>query len=78
MSAIAEITRADVALALDEAKARFARADIALKGFRFSYPAQTEEFEKWKELRESWDQRDEELQAAYEDLKDFDRGNLKG
>ncbi len=76
MSAIAEITREDIVLALDEANARFARADAALKGFRFSCPAKTEEFEKWKQLRESWDQRDEELQAAWEDLKDFDRGKL--
>ena len=76
MSALTDITRADVARALDEAKARFERADAALKSFRFSYPATSAEFEKWKELRESWDQRDEELQAAREDLRDFDRGNL--
>ena len=76
MSAIVDITRDDVVRALDEAKARFDRADSSLKRFRFSYPAKTEEFAKWKELRESWDQRDEELQAAREDLKDFDRGNL--
>lgn len=76
MSAIEDITREDVARALDEAKARFERADTALKSFRFSYPAKTEEFETWKELRESWDQRDEELQAAREDLRDFNRGNL--
>jgi len=76
VSAIADITREDVVLALDEAKARFASADAALKCFRFSYPAMTEEFEKWKQLREAWDQRDEELQAARADLKDFDRGNL--
>lgn len=76
MSGIADITREDILKALEEAKARFSRADAALKCFRFSYPASSEEFEKWKELRESWDQRDEELQAAREDLKDFDRGNL--
>ena len=76
MSAIAEITREDVVQALDEARARFSHADAALKGFRFSYPASSEEFEKWKVLRESRDQRDEELQAAREDLRDFDRGNL--
>ena len=76
MSAIAEITRADVLKALDEAKARFSGADEALKRFRFSYPATTGQFEKWKELRESWDQRDEELQAAFADLKDFDKGKL--
>ena len=76
MSAIVDITREDVLKALEEAKARFSRADAALKGFKFSYPPSTGEFEKWKELRESWDQRDEELQAAREDLKDFDRGNL--
>lgn len=62
--------------ALDEAKARFSRADAALKCFRFSYPATAEEFEKWKELRELWDQSDEELQAAHEALKDFYRGSL--
>ncbi len=78
MSAIVDITREDLLKALEEAKARFSRADAALKCFRFSYPASTQEFEKWKELRESWDQRDEELQAAREDLKDFDRGNLTG
>jgi hypothetical protein len=76
VSAIEEITRVDVTRALDEAKARFERADTALKNFRFSYPAKTEEFATWKELREAWDQRDEELQAAHEDLRDFDRGNL--
>jgi Rad3-related DNA helicase len=76
VSAITEITREDVVRVLDEAKARFSCADSALKCFRFSYPARTEEFEKWKELRETWDQRDEELQAAHEDLKDFDKGNL--
>jgi hypothetical protein len=76
VSAIEEITREDVIRALDEAKARFERADAALKNFRFSYPVKTEEFATWKELRETWDQRDEELQAAREDLRDFDRGNL--
>ena len=76
MSAVADITREDVVRSLDEAKARFARADADLKSFRFSYPADPGEFEKWKDLRESWDQRDEELQVAREDLKDFDRGNL--
>ena len=76
MSAILEITRQDVLKALEEAKARFSRADAALKCFRFPYPPSTADFEKWKELREAWDQRDEELQAAREDLKDFDRGNL--
>jgi hypothetical protein len=76
VNAIADITREDVVRVLDEAKARFSRADAALKSFRFSYPAKTEEFETWKKLRESWDQRDEELQAAREDLKDFDRGRL--
>ncbi len=76
MSALADITRADVLQAVEEARARFARADAELKSFRFSYPAGSEDFEKWKQLREAWDQRDEELQAAREDLKDFDRGNL--
>jgi hypothetical protein len=76
VSAIEEITREDVARALDQAKARFERADAALKNFRFSYPVKTEEFATWKDLRETWDQRDEELQAAREDLRDFDRGNL--
>ena len=76
VSAIVDITRDDVVKALEEAKARFERADAAFKVFRFSYPATTDDFEKWKQLRESWDQRDEELQAAREDLKDFDKGNL--
>jgi hypothetical protein len=76
VNAIADITRGDVARALDDAKAKFARADAALKYFQFSYPAKAEEFEMWKQLRESWDQRDEELQTAREDLKDFDRGSL--
>lgn len=61
---------------LDEAKERFIRADAALKTFRFSYPAKPEEFEEWKQLRGEWDQRDEELQAAREDLRDFDHGKL--
>jgi hypothetical protein len=76
VSAVANITREDVVRALEEARERFVRADTAIKCFQFSYPAKTEEFEKWKELRESWDQRDEELQTAREDLRDFDRGNL--
>jgi hypothetical protein len=76
VSPVANITREDVVRALEEARERFVRADTAIKCFQFSYPAKTEEFEKWKELRESWDQRDEELQTAREDLRDFDRGNL--
>lgn len=61
---------------LDEAKERFIRADAALKTFRFSYPAKPEQFEEWKQLRDAWDQRDEELQGAREDLRDFDHGKL--
>ena len=76
MSALIEITREDVVQALDEAKERFVRADAALKTFRFSYPAKSEEFEEWKRLTDAWDQRDEELQAAREDLRDFDHGKL--
>ena len=76
MSALAAITRDEVASAVAEAGVRFARADAALKNFKFSYPATEVDFEKWKELRRTWDQRDEELQAAREDLRDFDRGNL--
>jgi hypothetical protein len=76
MSALIEITREEVVQSLDEARERFLRADAALKTFRFSYPAKPEEFEEWKQLRDVWDQRDEELQAAREDLKDFDHGKL--
>ncbi len=76
VSALIEITREDVAGVLDEAKERFIRADAALKIFRFSYPAKPEEFEQWKQLRDAWDLCDEELQAAREDLRDFDRGKL--
>ena len=76
MSALLEITREDVLRALDESKARFIHADAALKSFRFLYPAKSEEFETWKRLRDVWDQRDEELQAAREDLRDFDHGKL--
>jgi len=76
VSALIEITREGVVRALDEAKERFIRADAALKTFRFSYPAKSDEFEEWKQLRDAWDQRDEELQAAREDLKDFDSGKL--
>ena len=76
MSGVLEITREDVLRALDEAKDRFIRADAALKSFRFSYPAKSEEFEEWKRLRDVWDQRDEELQATREDLRDFDHGKL--
>jgi hypothetical protein len=76
VSALIEITREDVFQALDEAKERFIRSDAALKTFRFSYPAKLEEFEEWKQLRDVWDQRDEELQAAREDLRDFDHGKL--
>jgi hypothetical protein len=76
MSALIDITREDLVIALDEARARFLLADAALKSFQFSCPARGGDFDKWKELRESWDQRDEELQTAREDLKDFDKGNL--
>lgn len=76
MSALIEITREEVVRALDEAKERFIRADSALKTFRFSYPAKSEEFEEWKQLGDEWDQRDEELQAAREDLRDFEHGKL--
>jgi len=76
VSALIEITREDVVRALDEAKDRFIRADSALKTFRFSYPAKSEEFEEWKQLGDAWDQRDEELQAAREDLRDFEHGKL--
>jgi hypothetical protein len=76
MSALIEITREEVVQSLDEARERFLRADAALKTFRFSYPAKPEEFEEWKQLRDVWDQRDEELQAAREDLRDFDHGKL--
>ena len=78
MSALIEITRDDVVRALEEARERFVRADTALKTFRFSYPAKSEQFEEWKQLRDAWDQRDEELQAAREDLRDFDCGKLTG
>jgi hypothetical protein len=76
VSALPEITREDLVRALDEAKERFILADSALKFFRFSCPAKSEEFEEWKRLRDAWDQRDEELQAAREDLRDFDHGKL--
>ena len=76
MSVLHDITREDIVRALDESRERFARADFALKSFQFSYPAKSEEFEEWKRLRDLWDQRDEELQAAHEDLRDFDHGKL--
>ena len=76
VSVLIEINREDLVRALEEAKERFIRADSALKSFRFSYPAKSEQFERWKQLRDVWDQRDQELQAAYEDLKDFDHGKL--
>lgn len=75
MSALLEITREEVLRALDEAKDKFIRADAALKSFRFSYPAKPEEFEEWKRLRDVWDERDEELQVAHEDLKDVMHGS---
>lgn len=59
-----------------EAQQRFVRADAALKTFRFSYPPKPEEFEEWKQLTDAWDQRDEELQASREDLRDFDLGKF--
>jgi hypothetical protein len=76
VGALIEITREDVVRVLEEAKERFIRADAALKTFRFSYPAKSEQFEEWKQLRDEWDQRDEELQTAREDLRDFDHGKL--
>jgi hypothetical protein len=62
--------------ALNAAAEKFERADAALKSFRFSYPAQAEQFEEWKRVRDSWDQCDQELQSARENLRDFDRGRL--
>jgi hypothetical protein len=62
--------------AINNEACRFIRADGALKTFRFSYPAKSVKFEEWKQLRGAWDQRDEELQAAREDLRDFDHGKL--
>jgi hypothetical protein len=76
MSTLAALTREQVLTALAEARARFAQADADLKGFQFSYPPAAEEFEKWRALRGIWEQRDEELQTARDDLRDFDRGHL--
>ena len=76
MNALIDIKREELVRALEEAKTRFVSADTDLKSFRFSYPAKAEEFEEWKRLRETWDQRDEELQAARDDLKDFDQGKM--
>ena len=70
------MTREDLVRTLDEARQRFFRADLDLKSFRFSYPAKSEDFEAWAQLRNAWDQRDEELQAAQEALRDFDRGKI--
>ncbi len=76
VSETVELTREDIAQALDEAQKRFVRADAALKTFRFSCPAKPDQFEEWKHLRDEWDQRDEELQATRECLRDFDHGKL--
>jgi len=76
VSPVIDITREDVARALADAQERFVRADAALKAFKFSHPAKPEEFARWKQLRDEWDQRDEELQAARDDLRDFDHGKL--
>ena len=76
MSALIEITRDDLVRALNAAQERFQQADAALKSFRFSYPAQAEQFEEWKRLRDHWDQCDEEVQSARENLRDFDHGRL--
>jgi hypothetical protein len=76
VSALSELTREEVLRALAEARNRFLRADTALKSFRFSYPATSDDFATWKRLTEEWDRRDEELQAAREDLRDFDHGKL--
>ncbi|MBV9768078.1 MAG: hypothetical protein JOZ32_00785 [Bryobacterales bacterium] len=76
MGTLADLTREDVVRAFAEAKVRFARADADLKNFRFPSPPAAADFDRWKELSGIWDQRDEELQAAREDLRDFDRGQL--
>ena len=76
VSALIEFTREDLVRVLNGAIAKFAHADAALKSFRFSYPVKPEEFETWKHLREEWDQCDVELQAAREDLRDFDQGKF--
>jgi hypothetical protein len=71
-----EITRDELVRTLNAAQERFQQADAALKSFRFSYPARAEEFEEWKSLRDLWDQCDQDLQAAHENLRDFDHGRL--
>lgn len=76
MSALIEITRDDLVRALNAAEQRFQQADAGLKSFRFSYPARAEQFEEWKRLRDLWDQCDQDLQSARENLRDFDRGRL--
>ena len=78
MSGLIEISREELVRAFQEAQVRFRVADEALKSFRFSAPAKSEEFEEWKRLTEAWDERDDELQAAHEDLRDFNAGKLSG
>ena len=76
VNALIAITREDVVRALKAAEESFLRADAALKSFRFGYPATMDQFERWKQLRNAWDECDAALQAARESLKDFDRGRL--
>ncbi|HEX5229068.1 MAG TPA: hypothetical protein VFW44_15230 [Bryobacteraceae bacterium] len=76
VSALIEITREDIVHTLKSAEEGFLRADAALKSFCFGYPATLEQFEQWKHLRDAWDESDAALQAAREDLRDFDRGRL--
>jgi hypothetical protein len=76
VSALIEITRDDLVRALNAAQERFQQADASLKSFRFSYPARAEQFEEWKRMRDLWDQCDEEVQSARENLRDFDRGRF--
>jgi hypothetical protein len=58
------------------AKETLIRADAALKTFRFSHPAKSEQFEERKQFRDEVGRRDEGLQAAHEDLRGFDHGKL--
>ena len=69
-------SRDEVVQAVENARRRFTHADTELKSFRFTYPVSAEQFESWKALTATWDQCDEELQAARENLRDFDHGKL--
>jgi hypothetical protein len=66
----------DLTKALAEKTGRFMLADQELKSFRFSQPATAEDFERWGAIRIVWEEADQELATAREELREFNHRNI--